>query len=417
MFKMKKKVYILAFIALIIGGGEAKALAPADYAEFFKIDLSEKLPPIEELREQFRPAPVYDRKFEYYWKIGPKFDRSFAQTIRKYGTRSKRLKWEGEDEFVEMIKDMPPETYEYIGPYLHTLPGIPEKILNMPGIKETKNKFPSRIAPQVADIEDIEMISPVFYFLLMPEFWPENHEGEELDIPPKLPEPVNKYHPKLLDSIAKKIKPADFMPGANIESPVESRLRTINPDENSPLSTPDIKAFVNTLKELREFGNDIYRQVRLIEAGRLLENYENAIGRGVGVPDLKDTVHPCARLVQKIRLSGMESDFKAIISEQGFDSSEWAYTCDKTIKAYRLLNMSQAEAQTLKLFRHNIYGDSLEAFDYKYGPMIASVMQAMIERYNSPLGDMLEVKKNYKEIEEALQSSKMRIVGQGIFMK
>ena len=53
---------------------------------------------------------------------------------------------------------MPPQMYEYIGPYLHTVPGIPEKVLNMPGIKETKNKFPSRIAPQLADIEDIEMI-------------------------------------------------------------------------------------------------------------------------------------------------------------------------------------------------------------------------------------------------------------------
>lgn len=404
-------------IAALMWCFSVQAIAPSDYADRFKIDLSEKLPAITELREMFRPAPVFDRKYDYYWNIGDKFDKSFAQTIRKYGSRDKRIKWQGEDEFYEMIKTMPQEMYEYIGPYLHTLPGIPEKVLNMPGIKETKNKFPSRIAPQVADIEDIEMLSPVFYFLLMPEMWPENYSSEEIEIPQKLPEPANKYRPKLLDDIAKRIRPQDFAPGAKAESSVESRLRTINPDAKSPLTSADIQAFVKTLDELKVFDEDIYKKMKITEAGYLIENWEDASGKGTGLPNLKDLVHPCARFVQKARLSGLDGDFMSIISKEGFSEEEWAYTCDKTVKAYRLLKMSQVELQTLLLYKRNIYKDVLGVYSYKYGPLIATTMQSMVERYNASLSDMAEVKKNYKLIENALRDGKNRIAGQEIYLK
>lgn len=413
------KLRYITYAAAVIAGffGEAAAVAPADYADRFKIDLHEKLPPIEELREQFRPAPVYDRKFKYYWAIGNKFDKSFATTIREYGTRDKRLKWQGEDEFYEMVKSMPPQMYEYIGPYLHTVPGIPEKVLNMPGIKETKNRFPSRIAPQVADIENIEMLSPVLYFLLMPEAWPENYATDELEIPAKLPEPANKYNPKLFDDIAKIVRPQDYAPGATVKSPVAGRLRTIRPDADSPLTTPDIQAFAATLSELKTFGEDVFMQLQIVEAGHLLDSWEDANGKGTGLPNLKDLVLPCARLVQKLRLSGLDTEFKTVIAKQGFNDEEWAYTCDKTVKAYRLLNMSQVELQTLMLYRKNIYGDMLGGYSYKYAPLVAATMQSMVERYDAPLNDMLEVKKNYKQIEDALRDSGGRIAGQTIYMK
>lgn len=411
------KCRFLTYVAFVfLCCTEVKAVAPSDFADRFKIDLNEKLPKIEELRKQFRPAPVYDRKFDYYWKIGNKFDRPFAATIKKYGMRSKRLKWDGEDDLLEMIKSLPPQTYEYIGPYLHTVPGISEKILNMPGIKETKNKFPSRIAPQVADIENIEMLSPAFYFLLMPEAWPENFSMDELEIPQKMPEPANKYRPKMLDSIARAVRPEDYAPGASVENPLSSRLRTISPNENSPLTTADISAFIATLDELKFFDKDLQAQTRLIEAGNLLDRWEEAQGKGAVVPMLKDLVSPCSRFVQKARLAGLNRDFAGIVAKQGFSENEWAYTCDKTVKAYRLLNMSQIELQTILLYRKNTYGDMLNSFDYKTAPFVAATMQAMIERYKAPLQDMLEVKKNYKQIEKALRESGGRIAGQTIYM-
>lgn len=414
---MKSKLFFSTLMAIVMGCSGVWAIAPSDFAPKFKVDLDEELPPITELREQFRPAPVYDRKYKYYWRIGNQFDREFAQTIRRYGSRDRRLKWEGEDEFYAMIKNMDPKMYPYIGPYLHTVPGIPEKILNMPGIKETKNKFPTRIAPQVADIEDLEMLSPVFYFLLMPEAWKDNTEHEEIQIPRKLPEPVNKYRLKLLNDISRIIRPEDFAPGAVAASKVEKSLRTINPTENSPLTSPDIEAFVGTLDELNNFGDNLMVELRLVEAGNLLEAWEKANDKSPGVPGLKDLVNPCVRLVQKVRLAGLEGEFKSIIAKQGFNEKEWAYTCDKTVKAYRVLNMTQIEARAVKFYKKNVFEDVLNSYEYKYGEMIAATMQSIVEMYTAPLEDVLEVKKNYKAIEDSLTKSHQRIGAQTIYLK
>ncbi len=412
---MKKIFYI--FFAMFFWCESANAIAPSDYAHLFKVDLDEELPPIEELRKQFYPKPVFDRKFRYYWAIGPIFDKEFAQTIKSYGTRTKRLKWEGEDELYEMISAMPKSYYEYIGPYLHTVPGIPEKILNMPGIKETKNKFPSRVAPKFQDIENLEMMSPAYYFLLMPELWANDGSPQEYVEVQVLPEPENKYEPEKFDNIAKIAKPEDFMPGAKDKTPIEKKLRTVKPEANSPLTTPDIIAVAATLKDLGDFDSDIFVQARIAETAFLLDSWEKAKGTGPGVPHLKDLVVPCARLVQKLRLAGLDREFKTVIAKHGFDEKEWAYTCDKTIKAYRLLNMTQDELLTLKLYRKNVLADALSGMNYKYGPLIATTMQGTIERFDAPIEDMLEVKKNSALIKKVLKDNKMRIVGQKIFMQ
>ena len=71
-------------------------------------------------------------------------------------------------EMYDMLMMLPKEYYPYIGPMLHTFPGISDRILMLPGIKETKNKFPERIAPQLQGIEDLEFLSPHLYILLIP---------------------------------------------------------------------------------------------------------------------------------------------------------------------------------------------------------------------------------------------------------
>ena len=406
---MKHGIWVYIAAAFVFWSGTSVAIAPSDFAENYKIDLDEPLPPISELREQFRPAPVYDPKFEYYWNIGTKFDKEFARTIRSYGTRTKRLKWKGEDYLLDMIKSLPPEMYEYVGPYMHTVPGISEKILNMPGIKETKNKFPSRIASRFADIEDIEMISPALYYLLMPEIWPENQDAEEIVLPPPLPEPANRYNPELLDKIAEVIRPEDFAPGATVNDSLDSKLRTVDPDENSPLTGPDIRAFVATIGDLKEFGDSLKNQLKIIEAGYLLDAWDEARGKGVKLKHLKGIVHPCARLVQKVRLAGLSNQFDKIIAPHAFDEKSWALTCDKTIKAYRLLNMSQEVLKGVIMYRKNVYQDQLGRYNHDYGPTIAAVMQSTVESFNAPISDMLEVKKNHEVFEKTFRDNKWRL--------
>ncbi len=415
---IKKKLLFGLWLcaAAIVGVFPAAAISPADYADRFKVDMNADIPPIEELRKMFAPKPVYDRKFDYFWNIGNVFNKEFAQTIRDYGTRQTRLKWQNEDTLLEQIKNLPPEFYPYIGPYLHTVPGISDKILNLPGIKETKNKFPARVARKFADIENLEFMSPALYYLLMPEIWEESDLTREKVRFQTLPD-RNNYDSSFISRVMELVPPEDFAPGAKPEEPLASRLRTISPDASSPLTSKDIQAVARSLEALADYGADINNKAKIIEAGALLDAWENANGTGAILPSIKDLVHPCQRLVQKIKMQGMENEFADIIAAEGFNMEEWAYTCDKTIKAYRVLRMSSAELMTLLLFKRNIYEKQLNLYSDKIAPSIAVTMQSVIEMYEAPIKDVLEVKKNQKAVKNALNRIGYRIVFQPVYMK
>lgn len=397
--------------------GTALAVAPADYADRFKIDMDEPIPPLAELRKQYAPKPVYDRHFDYYWDIGTVFDRPFAETISSYGTRDRRLKWQGEDELVEMIETLPKNMYPYIGPYLHTLPGIPEKILNMPGIRETKNKFPEKIAKRLQHIENLEFLSPAFYYLLMPEIWGEESDNKERPKTPPMPIAAPRYDNEYMKAVNILAPAADFAPGAQPQEPLESQLRTISPDASSPLTSKDIRAVVRSFDDIADFGADLYNRAKIYEAGNLLDMWENDNGKGTIIPNLKDLVHPCRRLVQKLKMQGMEKEFAILVAKEGFTPEEWGYTCDKVVKAYRVLNMSQPEALTVMLYRRNIYETPLTAFSDKVRPGIAATMQSMVEMYQAPIKDVLEAKKNKQTIKAGFERIGYRLVGQPIFIK
>ncbi len=406
----------LVLMTVVLASAAAEAVTPADYAGRFEVDMKEDIPPLEELRRMFAPKPVYDRKFDYFWNIGKVFDKGFAQTIRSYGTRQTRLKWPGEETMLEQLKNTPKEYYPYIGPYLHTIPGISEKVLNLPGIKETKNRFPKRIAPQLADIENLEFMSPALYFVLMPELWKDNDIRREKMKFQRLPQ-TNRYDTAFIKKVMETVPPEDYAPGATPQEPLQSRLRTISPDATSPLTGKDVQAVARSLEALADYGENINNKAKIIEAGALLDAWENSKGTGAILPNIKDLVNPCQRLVQKIKMQGMEHEFSEIIAGEGFNMEEWAYTCDKTIKAYRVLRMSTPELMTLLLYKRNVYQNQLNAYPEKIAPSVAVTMQSMVEMYKAPLNDVLEVKKNHQAVKDAFEKIKYRIVFQPIFLK
>ncbi len=406
----------LVLMTVVLASAAAEAVTPADYAGRFEVDMKEDIPPLEELRRMFAPKPVYDRKFDYFWNIGKVFDKGFAQTIRSYGTRQTRLKWPGEETMLEQLKNTPKEYYPYIGPYLHTIPGISEKVLNLPGIKETKNRFPKRIAPQLADIENLEFMSPALYFVLMPELWKDNDVSREKMKFQRLPQ-TNRYDTAFIKKVMETVPPEDYAPGATPQEPLQSRLRTISPDATSPLTGKDVQAVARSLEALADCGENINNKAKTIEAGALLDAWENSKGTGAILPNIKDLVNPCQRLVQKIKMQGMEHEFSEIIAGEGFNMEEWAYTCDKTIKAYRVLRMSTPELMTLLLYKRNVYQNQLNAYPEKIAPSVAVTMQSMVEMYKAPLNDVLEVKKNHQAVKDAFEKIKYRIVFQPIFLK
>ena len=181
MLKKIKYFLMVFFLSTNVNAGVA------DFAHFFKIDMFMELPDVKEyLRKIMSENKLYDKGYVSRLEMGNTFKKEFSKTIKFYGLSEGRIKNSYEDDLIEVLSWLPKEAYQYVGPMLHDVPGMSEKILNMPGIKETKNQFPQRIADEIKDIENIEYMSPALYFLLMPEIWGEVSPQETLTVKKKV---------------------------------------------------------------------------------------------------------------------------------------------------------------------------------------------------------------------------------------
>ena len=403
----------LYFFSLIFFCGYAFAKTPADYAKYYEIDLDEDLPPLEELQKKYMTDNSdYNRRYKSKFFIGNVFDSVFRKAITLYGSDEARIVSQTEEDLIDMLQMLPKEYYQYIGPYIHIAYGIPEKIKNMPGIKETKNKFPSRIAPQLADMEDIEFLSPYLYILLMPEIWPSNlRENEYVKMPKddvhvhvKMPESVVEKANKLLD--IEKFYP-DYKPDSKNDL---SELRTIKPDKNSPLTGGDIKAFAKSISKVNDFAKKPENFKKIAASGIFLDMYEADHNIALPVNTLKELVHPCRRLVQKIKIAGLKTEFSKLLAEEGFDANGWAYTCDKSIKAYRLSRISSHTMQSIMDFKGRVYESYMYEIlsDKKLDAQFAA-MQSVIEMYKSPDSDWMEMMKHYKDLRKEFENNDYKI--------
>ena len=408
---MRIGLYILT---LLIGAALAASVwaAAEDYAKFYEIDMNEKLPPYDELKKKYiDDNRIVDRGYDFHWDMGDMFSEVFRLTIKSYGQTEKRLKNENEEALIQMLKLMPPETYQYIGPYLHTVPNISDKVLNMPGIKETKNQFPKRIARQLEDIEDLEFLSPYLYYVLMPEAWPEYRETMEKVN--RQPASVKvKHDPKFFAKLKELVPEDDFLPDAPKEAKLGmSDLRTIEPTKDSALTSADVAAFVRTLDKVDDFGTNTDNFQKIYQAGYLIDSWEKDNGKALIVNALKDAVNPCQRLVQKVKYAGLEREFRKAVVDEGFDLEGWAYTCDKTIKAYRMSMMTRAAMASVLMYKRGVYDSYIDTLDDKSAEMQYSTMQSIVEMYKAPRNDIVEVRKNRPALREKLNSMKNRIGG------
>ena len=374
----------------------------SDYAKYFEVDLDSPLPNLKELAEELRQQTlIYEPRYIVSWELGESFDNVFREVITTYGTSERRVKGAHEDDLYEMIASLPKEAYPYIGPYLHTVPGIDEKILNMPGIKETKNKFPERIAPELADVEDLEFLSPYLYILLMPEMWPDDRPKEQpLKRQANLPQ--IKYNPEFYNEIFKNIPEGGFG-GAKSrgESDLKDKLRTLKVTKTSPLTTADVKAFLNTLDAVKAFSTHEH-QVKLFRAETLLNYYEAKNNQTLYMNSLKDMVNPCQRLALKVKWAGLETEFSKSIAKEGFNLKDWALTCDKTIKAYRAIVIPEGRLNGIKQFRRGLYDSALNALKPKWRERQYATIYSVLEMYKTNKNDIFEALKNETEIKEKL---------------
>lgn len=387
------------------------------FAKFYEIDLdNDPLPSKDELETMLDKHSDYNRKFDSPFDLIGDFDSGFAKTIASYGHQEKRMKTFDEDIMMDAIKQFAPIYYQYIGPQLFTVPGMSEKILNMPGIKETKNKFPTRIAEEVKDIENLEFLSPSLYFILMPEAWPGYEDNSEN---PKTPlyHPKIKYNPQFYAFIKKIVPMNEYMPGYKAPSGKgRDDLRTIFPNANTVLTSADVKAVIVSLDKVEDWLKKPENEYQIYRIGTLLTMYEQEddIGR-YAHSEIRNMVNPCARLVQKARILGRDNELSALVAPHGFTLNEWAYSCDKVVHAYRLSHITYGMMQALRLYQRGIYDGLYNRFSPQSRNYILAAMQAVVKGYQAPIKDVLAVKKNRVELDKKIENRNFEILGHPIF--
>lgn len=420
---MKK---ILWLITLLIIGTHSAVAKISDYDKYFRVDMKMEIPEINEyIKKLDSKYSLYDKGYDSRFKMGNSFKKEFSQTIRSYGMSEGRIKNSYEDDLIDLLNWLPKESYQYIGPMLHQVPGMSEKILNMPGIKETKNKFPEDTAERMKGIENIEFMSPALYFLLMPEIWgekkPENLDKPKpkrvkkprvtIDLPDYLKEKADvptKVAEKKPASATKKTKPASVMAG---------KLRTLSPSLTTPLTTKDVRAFVNTIDSIIEFGmkDNMRNFSKLIIGESLLDIWEQEQGTALMQNSLKDLVNPCQRLILKTKFAGLYDEFASIVVKEGFSPEEWAYTCDKTIKAFRVLEANQSIAYAVKYHRRGYYDQYINQLPKKWREEMFATEAAIVKMYTVFKEDVDVVRPYQKELYQKFLKNNGMILTAPIF--
>ena len=188
----------------------------------------------------------------------------------------------------------------------------------------------------------------------------------------------------------------------------KSLMRTINPDAKTLLTSADIQAFARTIPAVEEWYQQGDNRFYLSRVSTMLWSYESqktpAISAG-----LREMVNPCARLVQKARLIGQEYALAQKVAGEGFTLNEWAYTCDKTVKAYRLSRISLSLMQSIRAYKLGLYDDEINKLSQKSQDLRYATMQALVSAYNAPMSDVTEVRKNRRQLEKTWKESEFRI--------
>jgi hypothetical protein len=96
----------------------------------------------------------------------------------------------------------------------------------------------------------------------------------------------------------------------------------------------------------------------------LLNYWDEKHGTSVYVSFRKGAVNPCQTIARKIKWKGLRSEFQEYIGKQGFGLDDWAYTCDKTLKAYRIITMPNAYITGLRYLKKGYLYEMWKYMDF-----------------------------------------------------
>lgn len=258
-----------------------------------------------------------------------------------------------EDDIYRLILTLPKYAYQYIGPFIHEMPYVSERILNIPGIKETKGKFPTRIAPQMQEYVKKygKYMSTHLYIYLMPEAWafPEREKSNfkgynkiiTIDKDGKA-EGLFDVNNRSLLTKHKILDPSKYRTGEALEKKFRPQTPVDKVTKTSPLTEGDVEAALASFKNIEQaFGTNRFDEFHTALRDMSLSD-NNLMG---------EMLNPMQVLVDKINRLPEKEKFAKVVSKNGFTPETWGITVDKIIKARRVANMSPAVALNLATWR------------------------------------------------------------------
>lgn len=411
---------ILAFLFFLCASMPAWAQLK-EFEHIYDIDLDEDIPLVWRLQKEYeKENSAYDWRYDFTWRIPSGFNYDFKRKIKYFGAIEKRIENADEEGLLRDLHRMPKEFYPYVGPMLHTVRGLSGKILDLPGIKETKNKFPNKIASRLQNIPDLQFLSPELYIYLMPQLWGE--DMDTLEFPHQQnnqPEniPNVRINPEFIRLVKKQVPISRYWLGAKPQME-ELKLRNYVADVDTPLTNSDVKAFIATLDDLFKFRLQKDYEIRNIMIAPLINYWDQKQGVENTVSFLKTVVNPCQSLVRKIKWTGLQSEFQKVIGKQSFGLDDWAYTCDKTLKAFRVVSIPNAYATTLKLLRRGYIYRELQKYNFtpEETKQQKYFLEATLQLYKTTQNDLKAVKPYQKQLFEKLLPFKHHFMGTPIVM-
>ena len=101
----------------------------------------------------------------------------------------------------------------------------------------------------------------------------------------------------------------------------------------------------------------------------------------------------------------MHNEFQQIIGKEAFGLDDWAYTCDKTLKAYRVVSQNNAYVTTLNILKKGYFNKMIDQYGY-YTPQEKQTQQyfieAVIQMFSSNYEDIKAVRPFKNEIYQKL---------------
>ena len=379
----------------------------------YDIEINEQIPDIEVLRrDNLNKNSEYDRHFSFRWNMPDEFDSSFKSFYQTLADDERHLASLTENQIFEMVRNMPKELYPYIGPHLHTLPQLSGRVLDIQGIKETKNQFPQQISADLQDIENIEYVSPYMYIYMVPQELLQSldiREYPEFDVPEYHSLKKPNINPEFLKDVVNQTPLSDYADGKNRQK--NEGIRNYISNKNTPLSGADVQAFAATLSDLKEFNHS--NSLQLIKTNFLISEWEEKNGLPKDFYFYKQMANPCHSIVRSIKWSNKTLEFQKIIGKKGFGLEDWALTCDKTLKAYRRANISEAMAIMLYGLKTNQHLQYYKESGLKPDEMqiLENISGATVEMYRATQKDVETVKPLMNKIYRALPKSNPYFLG------